>query len=69
MAVLFQLGEHLLVPVFAVLRLQHLVSLVGEIDHLGRNAQPLERRPVAMANKLVITVAIKVDSLMSRSLW
>src|SRR5262249_54071982 len=42
--VLLQPREHLLVPVLAVLRLQHPVPLVGEVDHPARHAQPLQRR-------------------------
>src|SRR5262249_48128133 len=42
--VFFQPGEDFLVPVFAVLRLEDPVALVGEVDEARRHALALERR-------------------------
>src|SRR5262245_25525566 len=43
-AVLLQPGEHLLVPELAVLRLEHPVPLVREVDEPARHLLPLQGR-------------------------
>src|SRR5215831_1345918 len=44
---LFQIRIHpaiyRLVPELAVLRLQHPMAFIGEVEHFGRNLQPLQR--------------------------
>src|SRR5947209_15028259 len=60
--VLLEPREDLAVPVAAVLRLEHPVALVGEIDHARRDAEALQGREQldALADRDAV-VAVVVD--------